>query len=208
MTTPDAASSAAVLDFWFGAFDADGLMDAGRRQALFRADPAFDARIDEHFGAAVEAALRGELDHWNTTARGRAAAILLLDQFTRNIYRGHARAFAGDERALTMARTGVECADDRLLTVDERAFFYLPFEHSENIADQDTCVALLERLLSEQGPGNPSAAVVGSYLGHAQEHRAIIRQFGRFPHRNAVLGREDTEAEAAWRQRDRRRFGQ
>ena len=208
MTTPVAAGSAAVLGFWFGEPGADGLMDAGRRQTLFRADPAFDTQIRERFGADVEAALRGDRDDWSANAHGRLALILLLDQFTRNIHRGDARAFAGDERALTLARIGVECADDRLLTVDERAFFYLPFEHSENIADQDTCVALLEGLLAEQRPGSPSARVVASYLDHAHEHRQLIRQFGRFPHRNAVLGRKDTEAEAAWRQRDRRRFGQ
>ncbi len=208
MTAPSEAGVEAVLAFWFGDVDALGLIRPGRRQALFRADPAFDISIRAQFGADVEAALLGERDHWGTTARGRVALILLLDQFTRNIYRGEARAYGGDEQALQIAREGVENGDHLLLGVDMRAFAYLPFEHAESMADQDTCVALLENLASEHADGSPAAAVVQDYLHHAREHRELIARFGRFPHRNAVLGRTDTEAEAAWRQRDRRSFGQ
>lgn len=208
MTTLAEAGAESVLTFWFGDVDARGLMDRERRQALFRADPAFDAHIRERFATDVDAALAGDRDHWATTARGRVALILLLDQFTRNIHRGDARAYAGDEQALQFARVGVENGDHRLLGVDMRVFSYLPFEHAENMADQDTCVALLEALAAEHAEGTPAAAVIQEYLRHALEHREIVARFGRFPHRNGVLGRSDTEAEAAWRKRDRRSFGQ
>ncbi|MCC5887462.1 MAG: DUF924 domain-containing protein [Gammaproteobacteria bacterium] len=205
MTADDPAER--VLRFWYGDLD-NGLMDPARRQGLFRSDPGFDARIRDAFGADVEAALAGRRDDWSTTVRGRAALLLLLDQFTRNIFRGTARAFAGDPQALAFAREGVSRGDDRLLDLEERVFFYLPFEHSESLADQETSLTLFENLLSEQEPDSPAAEVVGNYLQHARDHHTLIERFGRFPHRNRILDRPPTAEEAAWLGQDGRSFGQ
>lgn len=196
-----------VLRFWYGEID-HGLMDPVRRQGLFRSDPDFDASIRDAFGADVEAALAGQRADWCTTVRGRAALVLLLDQFTRNIFRGTPRAYAGDPLALACAREGVSRGEDRLLALEERVFFYLPFEHSEALADQDTCVTLFEYLLAEQEAGSRAAAVVQDYLRHARDHHALIERFGRFPHRNRILGRPPTAEETAWLEQDGRSFGQ
>jgi len=197
----------ALLEFWFGEL-VDGLCSDQRRAALFRTDPAFDAEIRASFGTEVTAAVAGELDHWSTTVRGRAALILLLDQLPRNLHRGAAAAFSGDAHALELARGGVVLGDDRKLPTEMRAFFYLPFEHSESLADQETCVELLTRMRDELPPASRAQEVAEGYLRHARDHHALIAEFGRFPHRNAVLGRADTAAEAAWRERDGRNFGQ
>lgn len=199
--------AAAILQFWFGELQA-GLMDDGRRRSLFRADSGFDDRVRTSHGEDVEQALSGALDHWSTTLGGRMALVLLLDQFTRNVFRGSAGAYAGDTRALELAREGVGRGDDRRLPLEMRAFFYLPFGHSESRVDQDTGVRLFEALLDDQAPDSKAARVAGDYLGHARSHRALIRRFGRFPHRNAVLGRVATAAEQGWLARDGRRFGQ
>lgn len=196
-----------VLQFWFGPLE-DGLMDAGRRQGLFRADSAFDARIRHDFGAHVEAALAGQRDHWSTTVRGRAALVILLDQFTRNIFRGTARAFGGDAQALAFAREGIARGEDQLLALEERVFFYLPFEHSEALADQETSLTLFENLLAEQEAGGEAAAAVEAYLRHARDHHALIERFGRFPHRNRLLERRSTSEESTWLEQDARSFGQ
>lgn len=201
------SEAAKVLQFWFGPLQG-GLMDAERRKILFRKDPAFDRCISDAFGTDVEAALAGERDHWSTTIEGRAALVLLLDQFTRNIYRGTARAFSGDPQALAFAREGVSRGEDRLLALEQRVFFYLPFEHSESLADQETSITLFEDLLSEQEPGGPAAAVVAGYLQHARDHHGLIESFRRFPHRNRLLNRPSTAEERAWLEQDARSFGQ
>jgi len=197
----------AILDFWFGELVL-GLCSDERRAALFRTDPAFDAEIRTKFGAEVAQAVAGELDHWGTTIDGRQALILLLDQFTRNLYRGEAAAFSGDARALEIARGGVARGDDLQLPTEMRAFFYLPFEHSESLADQETCIALLVRMRDELPTGSRARHVAERYLQHARDHHALVAEFGRFPHRNAVLERADTAVEAAWLARDGRSFGQ
>jgi uncharacterized protein (DUF924 family) len=196
-----------ILEFWFGELD-EGLCAAERRQALFRADPDFDAEIRRRFGSEVEAALAGERNAWGDTARGRVALVLLLDQFTRNLFRGSARAFAGDAAALANARRAVAHGQDLELPLEPRVFLYVPYEHAEDLTAQDEGVDLLARLLATLAPGSPAADVVASYLGHAREHRALVAAFGRFPHRNAVLGRASTEAERAHLARDGRSFGQ
>lgn len=196
-----------VLRFWFGPLQ-DGLMDPSQRTGLFRADSAFDARIRREFGVDVEAAMAGERDHWSTTARSRAALVILLDQFTRNIFRGTPRAFEGDSQALAFAREGISRGEDQLLALEEQVFFYLPFEHSEALADQETSLTLFENLLAEQETGGKAAATVREYLQHARDHHALIERFGRFPHRNRILGRQSTTKEAAWLERDARSYGQ
>ncbi|MEE4380426.1 MAG: DUF924 family protein [Pseudomonadales bacterium] len=206
MSPPD-PRVAALLDGWFGAL-ADGFVAPEVRQRWFRADPAFDEWLRARFGDDVEAALAGDRDAWGWTPEGRLGLVLLLDQLPRNLFRGTARAFAGDARALAAARVGVGRGDDRLLPPEQRVFLYLPFEHAEHRADQETAVVLLERLRDELEDRPQGRSIVADYLRHAREHRAIVRRFGRFPHRNAALGRASTEEERAWLETDGRAFGQ
>lgn len=172
-----------VLDFWFG----DG---AAARDEWFRKDPAFDDAIRERFGAAVEAALGGAFAAWTEAPRGALALVLLLDQFTRNIQRDTARMFAGDARALAVAESAVAAGFDRPLGPRERWFLYMPFEHAEDAAAQMRSVALFTRLADETGLRSP--------LEWAVKHAVVIGRFGRYPHRNALLGRASTPEEIAF----------
>lgn len=178
--------AARVLEFWFGAQLADE-----PRAAWFRKDPGFDAGIVERFGDTIEAALAGRLDHWEDAGPASALAlIIVLDQFTRNAFRDTADMFAGDARALAIARRLVESGADRELTPVQRWFAYLPFEHAESLPEQERSVALFDELRAF-----PASA--GAY-DWALSHRDVIRRFGRFPHRNDLLGRESTPAEIAF----------
>ncbi|MBX3607487.1 MAG: DUF924 domain-containing protein [Piscinibacter sp.] len=177
----------AVLDFWFGA---PGTPAHGqRRPEWFRKDPAFDAAIAARFGPLIESALAGRLDTWATDAPSTLALIVVLDQFTRNCLRDTPRAFAGDRQALELARALVGRGADRELPTVQRTFAYLPFEHAEDLAAQREAVRLFEALAAE----DPAEA--GS-LDYAIRHRDIVARFGRFPHRNAILGRASTPEEA------------
>lgn len=183
---------AAVLDFWFGEL-MDGFSDAAHRARWYAFDDAFDRLIADQFAVVLEAARNGELSDWRDAPAGRLAFILLTDQFCRQIHRGTAQAFAGDELALCAAREGVERGMDRGLDLDQRAFFYLPFEHSEVLIDQHTAVALFTQLRDETPA--PYRHHTGNGLRQAQQHRDIIQRFGRFPHRNALLDRVSTPEE-------------
>jgi uncharacterized protein (DUF924 family) len=185
-----------ILDFWFGA---PGSLEHGHaRQLWFTKSAATDELISSRFGAAVEAALRGELQHWaDGDARNALALILLLDQFTRNIYRDSARAFAGDPMALAVAKRLV--ADGRHLRLAplERWFAYLPFEHSEQLSEQHESLRLFGELAKE-GLAEP--------LVWAQKHYEVIARFGRYPHRNELLGRDSTLEEAEFLSQPGSRF--
>ncbi len=184
-----AADAGDVLDFWFGA---PGSENYGQfRESWFRKDDAFDRKIAGRFGPVIEAALRGELADWAASARGSLAQIVVLDQFTRNVFRGSARAFAGDARALAVARRMVEAGQDRELLPVQRGFVYLPYEHAEDLATQEDSVALYTRLVAE----DPR---LQGMLDYAEAHRDVIRRFGRFPHRNAALGRATTPDETLY----------
>jgi len=177
-----------LLDFWFS----DG--PDTWRMAWFKKDDAFDATCRDGFGGLVIPARDGALDGWAETPEGALALLLLLDQFPRNLFRGSAEAFASDAHARAVARAVVLGRGmDRTLTPMQRIFLYLPFEHGEAMADQDLSVALFEGLRD-----TPGLAAPGSAIDYAWRHREVIRRFGRFPHRNAVLGRESTPDEAAW----------
>lgn len=181
----------AVLDWWFGA---EGSLDYGQPHGFwFRKSGATDETIRARFGPWVEAALRGELAAWgrapDVRPREALALILLLDQFTRNLYRNSTRAFAGDACAIAHARALVACRGDRLLLPVERWFVYLPFEHSEDAADQAESLRLFEALAAE---GLQEA------LEWARRHAQVIARFGRYPHRNQVLGRASTAEELAF----------
>lgn len=182
-TNPDAQ---AVLDFWFGAPDS---AEYGRtRKPWFKKDAAFDALLRERFGALIEAGTAGELDAWTQTPCGTLALLIVLDQFPRNCHRGSARAFAGDGKALALARQLVGTGADRQLpTRFHRAFAYMPFEHSESSADQRESLRLFAELAHE-----PDCA---DFYDYALRHAKVIERFGRYPHRNAALGRVSTDAE-------------
>ncbi|WP_409970223.1 DUF924 family protein [Piscinibacter sp.] len=176
-----------VLDFWFGAA---GSAERGKaRAAWFRKDPAFDALIAGRFGAQIEQALAGGLREWEAEPGSALARILLLDQFTRNVFRDTPRAFEGDALALPAARRMVARGHDLALAPFERSFVYLPFEHAEDMAAQDEAVRLFERLAA----ASPECA---DMLPYSHRHRDIVARFGRFPHRNAILGRASTAEEA------------
>ncbi len=184
------ADARAVLDFWFG-------NEPSARPEWFRKDPAFDAQIRDRFGAIVEAGLSGA--SLGDSASERLARILVLDQFTRNIFRDTPRAFAGDPQAQALALALCEQGDDLRLPVWQRAFAYLPFEHAEDPALQDRAVACFEALLKV-------SPQFESMFDYALKHREVIRRFGRFPHRNAILGRTSTAEELAFLEQPGSRF--
>jgi len=184
-----------LQSFWFGELE-DGYPRESRQALWFGGGPEVDAEIRERFGAAVEAALDGGFRDWEGNARGELALVLLLDQMTRNIYRGDARAFTGDTRARAIVVDALAQGRDLQLAPVERAFFYLPLEHSERLADLERCVELFEALLALAPPAQRGAAE--SQLDYAVRHRAVIARFGRYPYRNAVLGRTSTPEELAW----------
>jgi len=180
----DEAAIGDVLGFWFGA------EPGAFRHAWFERNDAFDAACRDQFAATCADAAAGRLDRWGATPEGALALVLLLDQFPRNIHRGTPSAFATDAKALDLARRMVGRGFDRTLEPVERFFVYLPFEHAEDLAVQDEAVRLIEAL--------PDLTWRDNVVAYARAHRDVIARFGRFPHRNAVLGRETTAAEAAY----------
>jgi uncharacterized protein (DUF924 family) len=175
---------ATILDFWFGP------VPHRDRPEWFRKDDRFDDEIRSRFGDAVAVAMAGGFGDWCANAHGSLARILLLDQFTRNMHRGSPLAFAGDERALATAVHAVDRGQDLELDPIERRFVYLPFEHSEDSGMQERSLALFRRLADESGDEDA--------YQWAEKHAVIIRRFGRYPHRNAVLGRASTPEELAF----------
>jgi uncharacterized protein (DUF924 family) len=184
MTAP-----ADILDYWFG-----GDLVAWQLERWFRPDPLFDAACRDRFGHLLTDARDGAFDAWATTPEGALALLLLLDQFPRNLHRGTAAAFGSDAHARTIACQAVlRDRHDLALPPTARCFLYLPFEHSEDAADQNVSVALFEGLRDD-----PVHAAPGGTIDYAWRHRAVIRRFGRFPHRNAALDRISTPEEAAY----------
>jgi uncharacterized protein (DUF924 family) len=174
--SPTLASAAEIIAFW---------REAGPEK-WFNKDEAFDTAIRERFLDTHLAAARGELSGWESTPEGAYALLLLLDQFPRNLFRGSAQAFATDEQALGIAERAITKGFDKRFEGAERRFFYLPHMHAEDLAHQERCVALCE---AANDPEGVKFAII---------HRDIIRDFGRFPHRNPVLGRETTQQEQAF----------
>ena len=187
--TPLEDKATAVLDFWFTPPASPEHGTA--RKVWFTKDAAFDNQVRERFDPLVEQALRGELDGWSGKAPPALARIVVLDQFTRNVFRDTPRAFAGDRQALAAASDMVGSRHDESLPPFMRAFVYMPFEHAEGIAMQDESVRLFTRLAA-------AFPEIGSMLEFALKHRAVIERFGRFPHRNAILGRHSTAEESAF----------
>lgn len=181
------ATAQDVLDFWFAEANAS---------RWFAADAGFDAQIRERFGETAKAAAGDRLDDWAATPSGWLALLLVLDQFPRNLYRNDPRAWAADAVAQRVALSGLARGDDRQLPAVQRVFAYLPLEHAEDSALQRRSVALFESLLAEAEPER--RAEFENYLDYARRHREVIARFGRFPHRNAALGRPDTPEETRY----------
>lgn len=199
---PDAA---AVLEFWFGdAADPDNVKRRG--PFWFKATESQDRAIRERFGGLHDRAQHGGLDHWACEPQSGLALILLLDQFTRNLYRGTPSAFANDARALAISRDGVVRGLDRPLSVVERAFWYMPFQHCEDREVQRESVRLYKALLDESPA--PLMPFSKNTYEFAVLHCEIVERFGRFPHRNELLGRPSTSEEEHYLADGGHRFGQ
>ena len=175
-----------ILDFWFGREDEPGYGEF--RHAWFQKDEDFDRQVQTRFREVYERAANGELDGWRKEARSALALVILLDQFPRNMFRGDARTHATDAKALETAEYAVARALDRELPAFQRMFLYMPYMHSESVEIQRRSVDLFERLAGEEGAPDVT--------GYAVAHRDIVERFGRFPHRNAILGRETSPEEA------------
>jgi uncharacterized protein (DUF924 family) len=197
----------AVREYWFGTAPLTAAVLEERVRFWFgEAGAPQDEEIRARFGALIERAGAGDLAAWAGGPRRRLSLILLLDQFPRNIFRGTARAFAYDEQALALTLSGMQSAADAALEPAERLFFYMPLQHAENLEAQDEAVAACRRLLAEV-PAE-LRPTFSDTLRAALQHRSIIERFGRFPHRNAALGRASTPEEARWLSEGGASFGQ
>ncbi|KAA1173891.1 DUF924 domain-containing protein [Marinobacter salinexigens] len=194
-----------ILDFWFGEIDSDGLPDGFHRNRWFRSDRKFDQEIRRRFLSMVLFASEDGLEHWRTEPGGCLAEIILLDQFSRNIYRGGALAFEQDRQARKLCRRAMEKGMDVSLPPVQRAFLYMPLQHSERKEDQELSVECYEQLSAS------TTGILGEFLGSfvqsARDHRDIILRFGRFPHRNKVLKRVSSAEEQDYLTQGKR-FGQ
>lgn len=182
-----------ILTFWFGDPDNPDSEYGRQRKIWFRKDPKFDQIIRDRFSSTYQDAAQGQLQHWQAEPHSCLALILLLDQFPRNMFRGTAQAFATDEQALATAQFAIAQGYDQPLHPVERIFVYIPLEHSESLEHQTEVVQLFQRLAATEPK-------LQSTLDYTIRHRDIITRFGRFPHRNAILGRETTLEEAKFLQ--------
>ncbi|MEZ4333327.1 MAG: DUF924 family protein [Myxococcota bacterium] len=186
----------AVLDFWFGVLDRAGLAAPAFAERWWKKDPAFDAEIRARFADLHASVAAGDRDARLESPRDRLARIVVLDQLSRNLFRDSGRMFACDARALALTEAALAAREERSLATDERVFLLMPLMHSESLADQTRCVVLFEALAA-QCAGRARARVANN-AAFARRHRDVILRFGRFPHRNALLGRASTEEELAF----------
>lgn len=190
MTTPQE-----VIAFWFD----DPALDEGNHPTKWwKKDPDFDETIRQQFGEDVRRAIDGAYDDWSGDPEGALALVLLLDQFTRNIFRDTPQAFSGDEKGLGVSRAAIERGYDQKLGVPHRAFLYMPLEHAEYAGAQEQSIAVFERLASDAATIDDGKweEMAAGFLKFAHQHKAIIDRFDRYPHRNEILGRETTDEEA------------
>jgi uncharacterized protein (DUF924 family) len=185
-----------LLAFWFGDDPDDGVVAKTKAELWWGHRAETDELLQVNFGAATSAAATDLLDHWTGSPHGRLALILLLDQLPRAIHRGTPAAFAQDQKARRVAEKGIDSGADKLLRPIERLFFYLPFEHSEELVDQDRSVKLYRELAAAV----PQAQyeTFAEFVDYAVRHREVVARFGRFPHRNAILNRESAPEEKAF----------
>jgi uncharacterized protein (DUF924 family) len=193
-----------LLEFWFGNDPDDAVVAKAQASIWWAKDRQTDAAIRQRFQPLVAAAAGGNLDDWRSSGRGQLALILLTDQLPRNIYRDTPGAFQFDGLARTLSLQGLANGSDRELRPIERVFFYLPLEHSESLEDQKRSVQLFRALAGEVPP--IQRGIFDGFVDYALRHQAIIERFGRFPHRNMILGRPSTPEEIAFLQEPQSSF--
>lgn len=185
-----------VISFWFGELDEEGRAKPSVSKRWFQKSETFDAEIGENFEGVYEAIAAGEHQDWLEAPRGRLAYVIVLDQFSRNMFRGTPKMYAQDARGLKVAKEGVYRGDDKKLAFSERPFLYMPLMHSEELEDQQVCVELFEAFRDElEGKKREQ---IENNLDYAVRHLEIVERFGRFPHRNKIMGRESTAEEEAF----------
>ena len=197
-------SAEEVLTFWFRD-EATGRMDLPQSKRWFKGGSKLDAELSEQFGPTLALARADKLKHWRESASGTLALIILLDQFNRNINRGTADAFAGDAQALSLCHHAIDRGYPAQWPITHQVFCYLPLEHDESVQSQDRSVALFSEILEQAPPQLQDYA--RATLDYALQHKQIIDRFGRYPYRNAVLGRSSTAEESEWLTNGKR-FGQ
>lgn len=195
------------LDDWFGPSRNDATVIGDQLQRWFQGGETADRYWREHYGELYQSAVRGHLDHRAQDPSGRLALIVLLDQLSRSLHRGQPDAFGQDHRSAALTLAGVLTGMDRELSLTERTFFYMPLSHSEDLAAQEAGVALFTELAAA-GECEAERQALGNFAEHARQHRDIIARFGRFPHRNRVLGRDSSAEETAWLEDGGPTFGQ
>ena len=193
-----------LLDWWFGNAESPDEVAADKGKLWFGKRHSQDLEAQTRFGDWVEQALAGGLTDWAQSPEGWLALVLLLDQLPRMIYRNTPKSFSGDLRAQALVAQGIAADFDRQLQPIQRVFIYLVFEHSENLAVQNECISRYIELVAQQPAGD--RALFSDYLDYAERHQKVIAQFGRFPHRNAVLGRESTAEELVFLSKPGSRF--
>ena len=206
ITDDDQIRIDAIIEFWFREQELTAPQIDQRMNVWFGSDEVFDHECKKEFSDDVDRATEGKLDHWAHEPRGRLALILLLDQFRRNIYRGTAEAFAEDKAALKLCVEGAMAKKDKGLTPVQRAFFYMPLQHTESAKVQSKSVELFTKLAEAVSP--TFRETFETMTQFAELHRDIIDQFGRFPHRNRLLNRENTPEENEYLSTDGPDFGQ
>lgn len=206
ITDEDQRRIDSILAFWFKEHALSAPQIDRRMDIWFGKDEKFDNEIEKNFSGDVQQASAGELDHWAEDSRGRLALILLIDQFRRNIYRGSPEAFEKDPAALKLCLEGAMQKADADLSAIERVFFYMPLQHAESLKVQQKAVDLFNKLAEAVSP--TYRETFSTIAQFAELHRDIIEQFGRFPHRNALLGRENTPEEEEYLSGDAHDFGQ
>ncbi len=182
-----------IHEYWFGKLDETGMAAPERHKLWFQSSAEDDRRCEQLFSSLVESAIAGDLEQWAGSDRGLIALILLLDQFTRTIFRNTPRAFAGDSRALALTQHCIAHGHHQRLPAIHQVFLYLPLEHCENLEVQEECVSLFEELTAVTG-----LEAMANFSRYAVAHRDVIARFGRFPHRNSILGRDSSEEELTY----------
>lgn len=185
-----------VPGFWFGPPGSATEIAGRQRKLWFGKSAANDRAVADRFANTLVAATTGQLDYWSGTPRGRLALLIVLDQFPHHIHRNRPQAFATDPQALALSLDALKAGEDRQLAPIERVFLYLPLEHAESDTMQDRAVSLYEELAHEAAP--EERALFDDFLKYARQHRDVVARFGRFPHRNAILGRPSSDDELAF----------
>lgn len=206
ITDEDQGRIETIISFWFRERELSAPQIDRRMEVWFSEDPVLDHEIEKEFGDDVAAACEGKLNHWAVEPHGRLALIILIDQFRRNIHRGTAEAFSKDRLALKLCVEGAMEKKDKGLSPIQRVFFYMPLQHAESKKVQEKSVELYNRLAEAVSPTYRETFLTVAQF--AELHKDIVDQFGRFPHRNAILGRENTAEEAEYLAADSPSFGQ